>query len=69
MTADKLQGSNYEEDADLIADNFDSSAKLRFKGPSSASFVKFGTPRDKEPEYDIKNGQLRLSGQVPTSSI
>jgi hypothetical protein len=42
---------------------FDGTTKLRFRNPEDPSYIKFGTVRDKDPQRDIRNGQLKLSGQ------
>ncbi|KAF9231963.1 hypothetical protein BU15DRAFT_67879 [Melanogaster broomeanus] len=42
---------------------FDKTTKLGFRDANEPQFIKFGTVRDKEPEYDIRSGQLKLSGQ------
>ncbi|KAG2129869.1 uncharacterized protein EDB93DRAFT_1095170 [Suillus bovinus] len=62
----KLSGSRFGT-PDLVqqmTDIFDSTAKLRFRNPEDPSYIKFGTVRDKDPQHDIRNGQLKLSGQV-----
>lgn len=47
-----------------MTDIFDSTAKLRFRNMEDPSYIKFGTVRDKDPQRDIRNGQLKLSGYV-----
>ena len=45
-----------------MKDAFDTSTKLKFRSASDPLYIKFGTARDKEPQYDIRSGQLKLSG-------
>ncbi|OJA12689.1 hypothetical protein AZE42_10332 [Rhizopogon vesiculosus] len=61
----KLSGSDYSS-PEMIAQMtniFDKTTKLRFRRPDESSYIKFGTTRDKDPRYDIRSGQLKLSGQ------
>lgn len=41
---------------------FDRTTKVRFRDADEPQYIKFGSVRDKEPEYDIRSGQLKLSG-------
>ena len=41
---------------------FDKTTKVRFRDADEPQYIKFGSVRDKEPEYDIRSGQLKLSG-------
>jgi len=64
---DKLSGSVDFSEPKIIkrmTDIFDKSTKLRFRKPDEPSYIKFGTIRDKDPEYDIRSGQLKLAGFV-----
>ncbi|KAJ7124054.1 hypothetical protein C8R43DRAFT_1031196 [Mycena crocata] len=58
---DQLRDSHYANDINSIADSFDSSAKLSFRGDPFC-YVKFGTSRDNEPSLNIRNGQLKIPG-------
>ncbi|KAK0434128.1 hypothetical protein EV421DRAFT_2088150 [Armillaria borealis] len=58
----KLKGSQYEGEAELIADCFDKTTKHRFRNADEPSYIKFGTMRDTDPQLDIRSGQLRLAG-------
>ncbi|KAG1836542.1 hypothetical protein DFJ58DRAFT_669610 [Suillus subalutaceus] len=62
---EKLSGSCFgtPEIVLQMTDIFDMSTKLRFRNPEESSFIKFGTIRDKDPQFDIRNGQLKLNGQ------
>ncbi|KAF8833157.1 hypothetical protein BDN67DRAFT_1017878 [Paxillus ammoniavirescens] len=46
-----------------MKDIFDTSTKLRFRDPKEYQYIKFGTVRDKDPQYDIRSGQLKLAGE------
>ncbi|KAG2116943.1 hypothetical protein DEU56DRAFT_931625 [Suillus clintonianus] len=60
----KLSGSNYSnsEIIEQMTKIFDTTTKLRFRKPDEPSYIRFGTIRDKDPEYDIRSGQLKLAG-------
>ncbi|KIM58498.1 hypothetical protein SCLCIDRAFT_128166, partial [Scleroderma citrinum Foug A] len=40
----------------------DKTTKLQFRRADEPQYIQFGTVRDKEPEYNIRSGQLKLSG-------
>jgi len=42
---------------------FDRTTKLRFRDAGAVQYIKFGTIRDKDPQYDIRFGQLKLAGE------
>ncbi|KAG1884075.1 hypothetical protein F4604DRAFT_1734752 [Suillus subluteus] len=65
LLQEKLSGSCFgtPEIVLQMTDIFDMSTKLRFRNPEESSFIKFGTIRDKDPQFDIRNGQLKLNGQ------
>ncbi|KIJ66155.1 hypothetical protein HYDPIDRAFT_152023 [Hydnomerulius pinastri MD-312] len=42
---------------------FDKTTKLRLRNAEDPQYIKFGTVRDKDPQYEIRSGQLRLSGR------
>ncbi|KIJ14485.1 hypothetical protein PAXINDRAFT_115792 [Paxillus involutus ATCC 200175] len=46
-----------------MKDEFDKTTKLRFRDAEEPQYIKFGTVRDKEPEYNIRSGQLKLAGE------
>ncbi|KAI6044888.1 hypothetical protein EDC04DRAFT_2640470 [Pisolithus marmoratus] len=60
-----LANSKYgdEETLRMMADIFDKTVKLKFRSADEPQYIKFGTIRDKEPEYNIRSGQLRLTGK------
>jgi len=61
----KLANSRYgsEENLDNMSGIFDKTTKVRFRNADEPQYIKFGGVRDKDPEYDIRSGQLKLSGQ------
>ncbi|KAK0222701.1 hypothetical protein EDD85DRAFT_860799 [Armillaria nabsnona] len=61
---EKLRGSRFEPEVDLIAECFDKTAKLRFRNAEEPAYIKFGTMRDRDPALDIRSGQLKLAGSV-----
>ncbi|KAK0448967.1 uncharacterized protein EV420DRAFT_836050 [Desarmillaria tabescens] len=60
--AEKLAGSRFADEVELIAECFDATTKLRFRDIEEASFIKFGTMKDRDPKLDIRSGQLKLAG-------
>ncbi|KAJ7073103.1 hypothetical protein C8F01DRAFT_268957 [Mycena amicta] len=60
----KLRNSKYLGDVAEIAECFDQSTKLKFRNPEEVSYIKFGTLRDKDPTFNIVNGQMKLPGTV-----
>ncbi|KAI6156475.1 hypothetical protein EDD17DRAFT_1845061 [Pisolithus thermaeus] len=42
---------------------FDKTTKMHFRSANEPQYIRFGTIRDKDLEYNIRSGQLRLSGQ------
>ncbi|KAK0196207.1 hypothetical protein F5146DRAFT_1028844 [Armillaria mellea] len=58
----KLKGSQYEGEAELIAECFDKTTKHRFRSTNEPAYIKFGTMRDMNAQLDIRSGQLRLAG-------
>ena len=64
MFAEKLQGSKYgdPETIALMAGCFNKTTKVRFRNPDEPSYIKFGTPRDKDLVFNIQVGRLKLLG-------
>ncbi|KAI6124648.1 hypothetical protein EV401DRAFT_1161170 [Pisolithus croceorrhizus] len=64
----KLAGSKYGNPEILrqITDIFDKTTKLRVRNAEDPQYIKFGTVRDKDPQYDIRSGQLKLTGRSVT---
>lgn len=60
----KLLNSRYgnEEDIATMLEQFEKTTKLTFRNPSEKSTIKFGSNRDKDPEFDIRSGHLTLEG-------
>ncbi|KIJ17541.1 hypothetical protein PAXINDRAFT_167554 [Paxillus involutus ATCC 200175] len=61
----KLANSRYgaPEILQQMRDEFDKTTKLRFRNAEEPQYIKFGTVRDKDPEYNIRSGQLKLAGE------
>lgn len=59
-----LEGSDFEDDVENLAEVFDRSSKIRFKTDQDPQYLKFGSARDNDAACNIKFGQLRLKGQV-----
>lgn len=47
-----------------MARQFDKTTKTIFRSPEDTAYIRFGSMRDKDPQYNIRNGQLTLSGYV-----
>ena len=43
---------------------FDETLKRTFNRPNDACFVPFGAALDRDPEYGIRSGKLRMNGYV-----
>lgn len=61
---ERLEGSKYcnAEILKQMTEIFDKTTKLRLRNAEDPQYIKFGTVRDKDPQYDVRSGQLRLSG-------
>ena len=62
LPVEKLVGSRFADEVSLIAECFDTTTKLRFRDIEEASYIKFGTMKDRDPKLDIRSGQLKLAG-------
>ncbi|THU90492.1 hypothetical protein K435DRAFT_781211 [Dendrothele bispora CBS 962.96] len=62
----KLANSKYSSNDDVkqITQVFDKTTKLVFRDRDSPAFIRFGTAKDRDPSVDIRNGQLKLAGNV-----
>ena len=60
----KLANSQYgsPDIVQQMKEIFDQTTKLRFRDAEDPQYIKFGTVRDKDPQYDIRSGQLKLAG-------
>ena len=63
-TPEKLRGSKFNTPEDLatFSQKFDEGVKRVFSNDQGAQFVKFGSPRDTDPNCGIKAGRLMLTG-------
>ncbi|EIN07326.1 hypothetical protein PUNSTDRAFT_136011 [Punctularia strigosozonata HHB-11173 SS5] len=61
----KLANSRYgtPDNIEHITEKFDETTKKLFRDPFESSVVAFGSPVDRDPKVNIRNGQLRLAGQ------
>ncbi|KAJ2912890.1 hypothetical protein MD484_g7534, partial [Candolleomyces efflorescens] len=57
-----LKDSDYHDELDNIVRCFDKSTKIRFNNDQQPQFIRFGGTRDNDQAYNIKFGQLKLSG-------
>jgi hypothetical protein len=59
-----LRGSKFDTPEDLAAfsQKFDEGVKKVFSDVETPQRVKFGSPRDNDPDYGIKAGKLTLTG-------
>ncbi|KAG9312272.1 hypothetical protein JVU11DRAFT_7575 [Chiua virens] len=60
----KLANSSYgsPDIVEQMKEIFDQTTKLRFRDADDPQYIRFGTVRDKDPQYDIRSGQLKLAG-------
>jgi hypothetical protein len=61
----KLANSQYgsPDMVQQMKEIFDQTTKLRFRDADDPQYIKFGTVRDKDLQYDIRSGQLKLAGE------
>ncbi|KAJ7288674.1 hypothetical protein C8J57DRAFT_1281001 [Mycena rebaudengoi] len=59
----KLRGSKFADEIDHITECFDKTTKIRVRGTDEWSFIKFGRPKDKDVQFNINGGQLKLPGK------
>ena len=59
-----LFDSPYLDDLDHIVHCFDKTTKLRFRKAEEPQYVKFGSTRDNDEQYNIRFGQLKLLGWI-----
>ncbi|KAF8901884.1 hypothetical protein CPB84DRAFT_1776920 [Gymnopilus junonius] len=57
-----LEDSTFIDDLDHIIRCFDKTTKPRFRNADEPQYIKFGSTRDNDPQYNIRFGQLKLSG-------
>jgi len=57
-----LAESSFYEDLEHIVRCFDKTTKLRFRSTEDPQYIKFGSTRDNEVEFNIRFGQLKLQG-------
>ncbi|KII95456.1 hypothetical protein PLICRDRAFT_170106 [Plicaturopsis crispa FD-325 SS-3] len=63
LLEEKLVGkSKFSSAIGDIIECFDRTTKLRFRNADEPSYIKFGTARDKDPNVNIRSGQLKLPG-------
>ncbi|KAL1662646.1 hypothetical protein GGF50DRAFT_128582 [Schizophyllum commune] len=58
-----LKGSRCQDAVEDMVEIFDKKAKHTFKNPKIPVFIKFGTSRDNDPDFDIKLGKLTIRGE------
>lgn len=59
-----LANSDFSGDIDHIVECFDKTTKPRFRASDTTQYIKFGSARDNDLDYNIRLGQLRLEGFV-----
>ena len=61
---EKFRGSKFNtpEDLDAFSQKFDEGVKRVFSTDQTTQHIKFGSPRDNDPECGIKAGRLALTG-------
>ncbi|KAF9047821.1 hypothetical protein BJ165DRAFT_1387797 [Panaeolus papilionaceus] len=57
-----LKGSRFSNDVKYIAQCFDKSTKHVFRSVDDFQYIRFGSPNDRDEEYNIRRGQLKLTG-------
>ncbi|KAI6158098.1 hypothetical protein BKA82DRAFT_4326253 [Pisolithus tinctorius] len=71
LLTEQLHGSRFgtEEYITLMKNVFDKTTKFRSSNSNDPSFIHFGTVGDRDPEYNIPSGQLKLPGDWLFSSL
>ncbi|KAK0222695.1 hypothetical protein EDD85DRAFT_860782 [Armillaria nabsnona] len=59
---DFLANSRFVQEVDVISECFDRTTKLRFRNADEPAYIKFGGMRDRDPDFGIRSGQLKLEG-------
>ncbi|KAH9485815.1 Heat shock 70 kDa protein 12B [Psilocybe cubensis] len=57
-----LSDSPFADDVEHIVGCFDKTTKLRFRDAAEAQYIRFGSTRDNDANYNIRFGQLKLQG-------
>ena len=62
--AEKLKTSKFHTPEDIAAftQKFDEGLKRVFSGDTGTQYIKFGSPRDNDPDHGIRAGRLALTG-------
>jgi len=53
---------NTDENLEEFSERFDDGVKKVFSNDQAPQYVKFGSMRDNDLEYDVKAGRLTLTG-------
>jgi len=61
-STDFLLGSKFIDDLEHILRCFETTTKHTFGSTEETQFIKFGSFRDNEEKFNIRFGQLRLTG-------
>ncbi|TRM65694.1 hypothetical protein BD626DRAFT_566363 [Schizophyllum amplum] len=59
-----FKNSKWEGDVAYMAQVFDKQTKLTIKGAADAAVVKFGNFKDTDPDLNVRNGQLKIPGNI-----
>ncbi|KAI4526241.1 hypothetical protein K525DRAFT_360096 [Schizophyllum commune Loenen D] len=59
-----FKDTKWEADIPYMTQIFDKHAKLTIKNSSDPALVKFGTFKDSDPALRVRNGQLKIPGEV-----
>ncbi|KAF6763915.1 hypothetical protein DFP72DRAFT_800828 [Ephemerocybe angulata] len=58
----RLKESDYHDELDHIVSCFDKTTKVWFSDDKKTQYVRFGSTRDNDADFDIRFGQLKLEG-------
>jgi len=64
LRPEQLKGSRFDTPDDLAAfsQRFDEGVKRVFSNDKMPKYIKFGSPRDNDPDRGIRAGRLMLTG-------
>lgn len=64
-----MENTRFTEDVDLITDKFDKKTKPSFTSDEDDYWIQFAGIREKDPDLNIRSGQLKISGSGSHFSI
>ncbi|KIY64372.1 hypothetical protein CYLTODRAFT_102547 [Cylindrobasidium torrendii FP15055 ss-10] len=60
----RLSGTRFADDVNHISETFDATTKLGFRDRAAPYYIRFGGMRDTDRLVDVRNGQMKLAGEL-----